>query len=460
MPYKVGAGGSLARCQSLCSAAAVLAATLVSWSAISAATLCVNANKQSGCQSTIGAAVAAASPGDVIQVAEGIYNEQVTINKSLSLVAAPGAHAVIDATNFANGILVNGMSAAPNPGVANVLISGLTIRNANFEGILIVNASDVTIFNNHVTENNRSLDINSSACPGIPAFETNEGEDCGEGIHLLAADDATLLDNEIDHNSGGILISDETGPSQHNYISGNNVHDNPFDCGITMASHAPATSVVPTATVSFGVINNIIEQNISRHNGTQVPGAGAGIGIFAPAPGTTATGNLVIGNELLDNGMPGVAMHNHAFAPAPAPPVHLNDNAIIGNHFSGNAADAADTATSGPTGINIASQAPVWGTVISRNSFDAETVDVAFRAPSGLVAAHFNNFSHGIGIDNLGSGTVDASNNWWSCPFGAGAPRCATVAGSAVSVSPFLYAPFVPESPDLFRDSNGGDSRH
>ena len=156
----------------------------------------------------------------------------------------------------------------------------------------------------------------------------------------MAVDDSTVIHNEIDHNAGGVLLSDETGPSQHNYITENNVHDNPFDCGITMASHAPATSVIPSATVSFGVINNIVEQNISRHNGTQVPGAGAGVGIFAPAPGATAAGNVVIGNELLDNGMPGVAMHNHAFAPAPAPPVNLNDNAIIGNHFSGNAADA------------------------------------------------------------------------------------------------------------------------
>ena len=216
----------------------------------------------------------------------------------------------------------------------------------------------------------------------------------------------------------------------------------PFDCGITMASHAPATSVIPTATVSFGVINNVVEQNISRHNGTQVPGAGAGVGIFAPAPGAMATGNVVIGNDLLDNGMPGVAMHNHAFAPAPAPPVNLNDNAIIGNHFSGNAADASDTATSGTTGINIASLAPVTGTVISRNTFESETIDVAFKVPSGQLDAHFNSFSNGIGIDNLGSGTVDASNNWWNCPLGPGRSRCATAVGSGVSFTPFLDVPF------------------
>jgi nitrous oxidase accessory protein NosD len=420
----------------------LLALGLDCYSAASAATLCVKANKQSGCEATIGAAVAAAAPGDVIQVAEGIYNEQVTINKPLSLVATSGSRTIIDATNFTTGIFVNGMSTAPNPGVSDVLISGFTIQNASFEGILVVNASDVTIVGNHVTDNNRSLDINSGTCPGIPVFETNEGVDCGEGIHLMAVDNSTVIHNEIDHNAGGVLLSDETGPSQHNYITENSVHDNPFDCGITMASHAPATSVIPTATVSFGVINNVVEQNISRHNGTQVPGAGAGVGIFAPAPGAMATGNVVIGNDLLDNGMPGVAMHNHAFAPAPAPPVNLNDNAIIGNHFSGNAADASDTATSGTTGINIASLAPVTGTVISRNTFESETIDVAFKVPSGQLDAHFNSFSNGIGIDNLGSGTVDASNNWWNCPLGPGRSRCATAVGSGVSFTPFLDVPF------------------
>src|ERR1700685_3393356 len=145
------------------------------------------------------------------------------------------------------------MSAGPKPGVPNVLNSGFRIRNANFEGVLVVNGSNVTIVNNHVTENNRLLDIAGGTCPGIPAFETNEGEDYGEGIHLMGADHASVVRNDVDRNSGGILISDETGPSQQNLISENHVHDNPFDCGITLASHGPSTSVIPAATVSFGV---------------------------------------------------------------------------------------------------------------------------------------------------------------------------------------------------------------
>jgi parallel beta-helix repeat protein len=403
--------------------------------AASPATLCVNPQGKFGCQATIGAAVAAAAPGDLILVHAGTYDEQVVVTKPLSLVAAGDGLVTIDASSEPNGIFIDGISSAPNAGIANVVVSGFTIRNANFEGVLVVNASNVTIAGNHVTENDQSLDIAASTCPGTPAFETDEGDDCGEGIHLMGADHATVTRNDVDRNSGGILISDETGISQANVISENHVHDNPYDCGITMASHPPATSVIPSATVSFGVLHNTVAHNVSDHNGFQVPGAGAGVGMFAPIPGTATSGNVVMNNDLLDNGDPGVAMHNHVAGPG----VNLNDNIIVGNYFSGNAADQADTATAGPTGINIQAQVPVTGIVVDGNVFDNEAIDLAFKAPSGQIDAHFNNFSNGIGVDNLGNGTVDATENWWHCASGIGV-RCAAADG-AVSQIPFLTAP-------------------
>jgi len=418
--------------------------TLLSTVGASAATLCVNHTAKTGCYSTIGAAVSAAHAGDVIQVAHGTYKEDVVITKSLSLVAAPGMQPVIDATGLSNAIFVNGMSAAPGVGVGNVLISGFAIRNANFEGLLIANANDVTVVGNHVSDNNQALEVGTGNCPGIAAFETNEGDDCGEGIHLMGVRHSTIIHNEVDHNSGGILISDETGPTRNNLINGNFVHDNPWDCGITIASHGPATSVIPTATISYGITHTTISHNLSQHNGADLPGAGAGVGIFAPFPGTTAADNVVIENKLIDNGLPGVTMHNHASAPSPAPPINLNNNVIVGNYISGNAADTEDAATSGPTGINLYSTAPVYGTLVSQNIFDDESIDVAFKAPGGQVSAHFNNFSTGMGVDNLGTGAVDATDNWWHCSAGPVGGRCSSVS-SGVWFTPWLTFPFDPE---------------
>src|ERR1700722_8163400 len=51
-----------------------------------AATLCVNPGGTSGCFSTIGAAVAAASARDNIKVGPGTYKEDVVIGKSISLI--------------------------------------------------------------------------------------------------------------------------------------------------------------------------------------------------------------------------------------------------------------------------------------------------------------------------------------------------------------------------------------
>jgi nitrous oxidase accessory protein NosD len=435
-------------------AAVACLATFTSMAA--AATLCVNPSGKMGCYTTISAAVAAAAPGDVIQVHDGTYHEAVTITKSLSLMAAPWAHPVIDATNLPHGIWVDGMSAAPAAGVANVVISGFKVQYADFEGILLTNATNVTVVDNEATENDQSLNPTNGTCPGLPtSYETNEGGDCGEGIHLMAVDHSTILRNEVEHNAGGILVTDETGPNSHNLISHNFVHDNVYDCGITLASHAPATAIIPTARLSFGVWYNTIAQNVSLRNGTQSPGAG--VGIFAPSPGTTDTGNVVINNIIKDNGATGVAMHNHANPPAPAPPVNFNDNAIIGNFFSGNGPDNPGAPTSGPTAINVFSKGLITGTVISQNTFEDEAIDIGFSAPAGQLDVHFNNFSRGIGVDNLSTGTVNATEDWWHCRSGAnGGPACATTSGT-VTTTPWLTRPY---DPDGDQNADRDDHEH
>ncbi len=108
--------------------------------------------------------------------------------------------------------------------------------------------------------------------------------------------------------------------------------------------------------------------------------------------------------------------------------------------------DTGDAATAGPIGINISSVAPVYGTMISQNTFDKETIDVAIKAPGGLVAAHLNNFNNSAtGVGNMGMGSVDATENWWGCILGPGHSGCATKAGSVFS-TPWLLTPFVSNS--------------
>jgi parallel beta-helix repeat protein len=403
------------------------------------ATLCVTKNPSPGCPySSISAAVAAASAGDVVQVSQGTYKEDVVVGKAISLVGANRNNTIIDATGLKNGINVDGMD---NAGLTGVSVSGFKVQNANFEGILVTNASGITISDNYVLKNNVNLNINAADCTDIPPFETNEGFDCGEGIHLSGVDHSIVADNLVENNSGGILLSDDTGATHDNLIMGNTVRNNPFDCGITLASHTLFAPGPPTAA---GVYHNTINGNVSDHNGRQLPGAGAGVGLFAPAPWNKTYGNVVVNNVITDNGLPGVSMHAHS------PGASLPDNMIAGNYISGNAADTDDTATSGPTGINVSGGdngtghplAVITGTVIAGNVIQQETIGIAVKTNS-VVEAHLNDFINPvIGIDNIDGGSVDATLNWWGCSRGPTAAGCADVSGTNILYLPFLTKPF------------------
>ena len=394
-------------------------------------TLCVNQGGTSGCYAKISDAVAAAASHDTINVAHGTYAEDVQIGKPLSLIGQNSHNTIIDASGLSNGIYVDGLD---HPGLSGVVITGFTVKNANFEGILVTNASDVTIWGNKVTENDKSLVFGSSgpSCPGIPSFETAEGFDCGEGIHLSGVHHSTVANNNVRNNAGGILLSDDTRATHHILVSGNTVTENAYDCGITLASHPPAPQT--GATAPFGVFDNTIAGNESSRNGLAV-GEGAGVGIFDSVPGASNHGNVVIGNKLFNNGLPGVALHSHT------PGQNLNNNSIIANEISGNHADTDDAATPGPTGINIFGVSPIFGTTISQNVIKNEAVDVAINTPA-RVDVHLNNLlGKQVGLANLGTGSSDATENWWGCPNGPGSPGCSTVSGSNIIFDPWLTQP-------------------
>jgi parallel beta-helix repeat protein len=408
--------------RSACLAIAITAIT-ISPAAASAATHCVAPGGAGGCYATISEAVAASGSGDTIYVRHGTYFEQVMIDKPLSLVGDGRANTIIDASGAPNGIHIDGLD---NLGLAHVSVTGFTIRNAQTEGILVSNASWVTIASNRVADNDRALVNEECGLFVPPDSAAGEGSDCGEGVHLSAVDHSTISDNIIEQNSGGILISDDSGPTHDNVISGNTVQDNPFDCGITMASHK--------ATAPNGVYHNTIAANSSLRNGRL--GEGAGIGMFTPAPGTATYGNVVVGNTAIGNGMPGIALHSHA------PAQNLTDNAIVDNYLADNGPDRNDAATPGPTGINVYGVSPTTGTTITGNVIERETIAIAVKTPSP-VSAQFNDLdNHQIGIANLGSSFVDASENWWGCAQGPGTGGCSAATGTNVETSPWLTRPF------------------
>jgi parallel beta-helix repeat protein len=403
--------------------------------ALFGANQCVNPGGHAGCQSSINAAIAAAGPNDTITVAHGTYAENVTVNKPLALLGEGAENTTIDASGLSNGINIDGHG---NPGLSHVVVSGFKVANANFQGILVTNASNVTINNNRVTGNDRSLQPFASggpACPGLPPyFVAGEGFDCGEGIHLSGVSHSTVSNNQVDHNAGGILVSDDTGPNHDNYISGNTVQDNPYDCGITLASHHFGLSPQDP---EQGVYHITVSGNTSARNGL-LTGEGAGVGIFTGPPGAQNWGNVVVGNTLTGNALPGVALHSHTVFQK------LTDHLIADNTISGNGPDP-DPGTTVPTGIDVFSDtnggaAPITGVVITGNTIKGEGIDVAIKTP-GEVDVHLNNFFGDLGVDNLGTGLVNATMNWWKCSGGPSSNGCGSYSGMGVQVAPWLTAP-------------------
>ena len=417
-------------------------------------TLCVNPSGSHGCYSKIQDAVNHASANDVINVAAGTYMEEVDIGIPVSLIGAGANKTFIDATNLGHAVFVDGYD---NPGLKDVTVSGFTLENALYEGLLVVNASDVTMSDNTITNNDQiphQFTGELTGCtnqPGNGTYETDETGDCGGAIHLVGAVNSIVSDNLVTNNADGILISDETAESRGNLVLHNTFKDNPQECGIVLASHVPAGQTNPPFAPHFGVDNNTISDNLSTGNGVQVGGSGAGM--FSDGAGQgRVSGNVIIGNTLTNNGLGGVALHTHVGPAFGLPADDMSGNSIIGNIISGNLADQFDTATPGPVGININSGgggSPVIGMVITQNVISNEAIDIAVNTPAE-VDIHLNDLRGGqIGVGDvcafdgatICTGTIDATQNYWGCPSGPGGHGCSTASGSDVRFNPWLKSP-------------------
>lgn len=439
--------------------AAVAVASTVFSAPCSAATLCVNPTGSNGCYSSIQSAVNHAAARDVIVVGPGTYKEGVVIGIPLSLVGAGAGQSTIDATNQPNGVLVDGYN---HHGLHNVVVAGFTVEHAQFEGILAVSATKVTIANNTVSDNDASPGILftglPTGCPGQPAYEMDETGDCGGAIHLIGVSWSTVSANLVTGNADGLLISDETAISQGNQVNRNTFLNNPLECGIVLASHPPVGSSGPFFATHYGVVGNTVSNNDSEGNGVAIGGAGVGLFSDGNGPGRVSE-NVITHNRLIGNGLGGVTLHTHVGPAFGAPADNMDNNVITGNYIAGNLADSFDTVTPGRVGININSGgggSPVTGTIIATNVITDEDVDIAVNTPA-TVKIHTNDLLGGkIGVANICAydkasgfaptavctGAIYAAQNYWGCRNGPdGGPPCSSVPaayGTNVIDTPWL----------------------
>jgi hypothetical protein len=365
----------------------------------------------------IQSAVNFAQPGSTVIVCPGTYHEQVVIQKPLSLL---GKRATIDQTGVTPSFKVNlppplgtqTIYAAVVITSSRVSLSGFTITKADGEGVLAAGLSGpvrgITISRNAVVFNDQGFGVP----PKSPYFQcAAAGEipgDCGEGVHFAGnVAYSTIRGNFIAHNAGGVLLSDDVGPTHNNVVEGNVVTGNATDCGITVPGHNPGAlnpAGVPQPNVA-GVYRNVIKNNVVTNNG--VKGEGAGV-LFANAgPGTASYDNLVQGNYIEGNGLSGVTMHAHAIPQGQFE--DLNGNVIIGNTIGENNLDGdAPDGPTGPsdnqtTGVLVYSGGVPVAVKIARNLIFDNEIGVWLSKPvsaSGLRTNAFINVTTPVSANN------------------------------------------------------------
>ena len=141
--------------------------------------------------------------------------------------------------------------------------------------------------------------------------------------------DSQVSNNYVSGNDGGVLLTDEFGPTHDNLIEHNVITQNAFDCGITAPGHNPFAldSSGNRQPSVAGVYDNVIRHNRITDNGLQ--GEGAGV-LFANATaGTASYDNLVEDNYIAGNELSGVTMHAHTIAPGQFE--DLSGNRIVDN---------------------------------------------------------------------------------------------------------------------------------
>jgi parallel beta-helix repeat protein len=343
---------------------------------------------------TISSAVSAASSGDTIVVCPGFYSEGVVVPAGKPLTINGVGNPTVNALGLDNGVQVL---------ASGTTIEGLRVAYATGEGILVGSlpgagstVKNVTIRDNIVFDNDRGNPTGApittakyaecNAQAGVPG-------DCGEGIHLLSADHSAVSGNYVTANSGGILLTDENGPTDGNTIQSNTVANNTYDCGITVAGHQFGTSTDGGKTWSTvlpsvgGVFNNVIRDNQSIDNG--VLAQGGGILLATGVPGGAVYNNLVEHNSLSGNGLAGVTVHSHS------PGEDLNGNVIRGNNIGTNNLDGdpdffplVDTMT---TGVIVATAVNPISIAIKNNVFNNNYYGI-WTTPNVTVTATANTF--------------------------------------------------------------------
>lgn len=319
-----------------------------------------------GSYPTISAAVAAATPGDVVRIGSGVYREQVDVSIPLSIEAAESGTVWVDGEcNRQNGFRVS---------ASNVSISGVGVRSVNEAGIRIDGADDVSIDN--VTVQDYNCD------DGQDQFEA--GVAVWDGGARLRVTNSTII-RRVNLGGGdrgfgnGIWVKNVgQGSGGGHYIAGNTIIGG-YDGIGGEPEDASYGSFYRDTVIERNVIRACWDDGIQVEGGTievvvrdnKITGCGVGIGL---AP--TKQGPLYIERNEIRDLVPGFYGQQAAFklGDYSSGQVYITDNVVVtpGDGFKQTNAGSVGTITARRNIVSVSRRVIEMGNIPAAASFDED----------------------------------------------------------------------------------------
>ncbi|HID73643.1 MAG TPA: DUF1565 domain-containing protein, partial [Thermoplasmata archaeon] len=228
----------------------------------------------------ISKAVDNASTSDLVIVANGTYNDSVTIDRAItvrgngSTVVSPGSSGVA-ITIDENYVTVDGLNITHakygiEVSADHATLWNLTIKNCQ-HGIHIQSHSDIAIANVTITDSKEGVWITGSSYITLTDVEATDNED--DGVYLSLTDNCTIDGGRFsDNDQRGIFLESSGGDI---VIRDCEVRDNDY-YGIAMVSDSSG----------------------NRIEGVTVSGSAWGLYFFSNSDDNTVIGSTVTGNDV------------------------------------------------------------------------------------------------------------------------------------------------------------------
>ena len=387
---------------------------------ISAATAC----------KTIGGAIGKASDGDTINVAAGTYDEQVVIDKSLTLQGVGITTVIKPSQTTANNFQtfsrkVGGPSDYGAPiVVANVAGGSVTIKDLKIDGSLVTTS----------TPGSRFFGIMYRGTGGLVDSVTVEsiGIETGDGMYLVGLDQTVTIEVK-ECTVSGCLKNSITA----NYASLTaNIHHN------TATGMGPTSAIAQNGIqIGFGATGTVSNNTVNNHcwtgtyGGTNDPATdsaadgAAGVLLYHPSATTEVGNNTLTGNQF-------------GIWTVGASAINVHDNNITGLSHTGNAYPVGITVWSADQWSDdfgyseVGTTGSITGNTLATHDYGILVQDYTAGGAAPSVVAHSNKISGNSLYGAWSNAAFDAEKNWWgdaTGPAHATNPHGGSAAGDAVS---------------------------